>query len=122
MQRKIPKNVNASAPLLSSLIRYCTMTQQLGRASYLPNKKYLRYIYILKAKIYIIYYNYYVLTVGHFSLDAIGVFFLVMHSLYKSKQITDEILLKLSETGVLELVKHCYCFNSKGDNFIVKKH
>ena len=39
----------------------------------------------------------------------------------ESKQITDEILLKLPEIGVLELVKHCYCFNSKRDNFIVKR-
>ena len=28
---------------------------------------------------------------------------------------------KVPETGVLELVKHWYCFNSKGDNFIVEK-
>ena len=43
-----------------------------------------------------------------------------MHSLWRSKQITDEILPKLSGTGLSELNKVCYCFNSKGDDFIVK--
>ena len=32
-----------------------------------------------------------------------------------------EILLKLQETELIELTKYCYCSNSKGDNFNVKR-
>ena len=39
----------------------------------------------------------------------------------RSKQITDEILVKLSEIVLSELAKICYCFNSKGNNANVKK-